>query len=106
VAGLITDTRCSTAFFGLPFVIEYRYVNQMDTELLNDYLSVAVLFEEDGESSRYDDSREWWLGATEPLVVDEIASLFSAPTGESGYPYHVREAKRKNIAIRDTTLQK
>jgi hypothetical protein len=30
------------------------------------------IFEEDGESSRHDHSRELWVGATEPLVVDVL----------------------------------
>jgi hypothetical protein len=35
------------------------------------------IVQEDGESSRHDHSRERWVGATEPLVVDVLAGLFS-----------------------------
>jgi hypothetical protein len=65
-----------------------------DTDLLNNPLFVTVLFEEDGKSSRHDHSRELWVGATEPVVMDVLAGLFSPPTGESCQSYPIREAKR------------
>jgi hypothetical protein len=52
------------------------------------------IIEEDGESSRHDHSRQSWVGATEPLVVD-VLTVYSHTNGKSSYSYHILEATRE-----------